>query len=230
MRISIAGLCVLLGFSSTIFSMQPRFNPYKTIFCEKKTDEPTWVERRIVLGKFLKHYHPTPDRCRPIIRLENGVLVKADDSDSLVSTTPSATLACMIKGYKNVAIEMPAFPRFSPDLKMILSSHEVYYLRFKDSGFTNAIWYTSQGEKDALLLLKAILNLHEYSGFAYLCGQLIGYLEKDIYAFYLSTDEEKLFAPEKQQAQAWLQANRGSIEQWFNDNKDRLGIESGRLL
>ncbi len=246
-RILITVLFMLLGLSSPIFSMQRRFNPYKitissenrkpqsnpyerTIFYEKTTDEPTWVEKKIALVKFFKNYNPTPDRCRPTIRLENGAVIKVSASDSLVSTTPEATLACMIKEYKKVAIEMPAFPRFTKDLKTILLSHEINYLRFKESGFTNTIWYTPEGKKDALLLLKAIFNLHEPSGFAYLCGQLVGYLEKDIYAFYISKNEENLFAPEKQQAETWLQANRDSIEQWFNDNKDRLEIESGRLL
>jgi len=229
-------LAILIALSaSTINSAESnRLKPHKTTTFYKsqnnKNRQDPWVQLALARGRLLRNYNPTQDRCRPQLRLINGLPVKVPNQESLPSMQkPDGTLACMVKGYKKIAFEMPVYSFFSKDLKIILSSYEIRYFRYKIDGTTSEIWYLPDSKKEALLLLKAALNNEDFSGLFYVYGKLIGYSEEDIYALYLSNGQKDGFFSDKKEFEVWLQAHKDTIENWFEANKERYHIKTGIL-
>jgi hypothetical protein len=129
----------------------------------------------IKLNSILKAYKPSTYTCLPPINRTTYNPMGGNER---------LQLACLLNGNKPVVLTeyKIADLLFGPDMDAILTHKNIKKLTFKLPHLIyDAIFYSPQGERDALLLLKSIFTKNDSD---YLWGILLGYGQSNVELFY----------------------------------------------
>ncbi len=184
-------------------------------------------ESQKLRSSLIDKYKPNSENSRPLVRHdETGKLCSVVSTNSLIYDFESI-IACMVTGFKDVfwsigeLKDLEDFKQSSTAMKKLIKEYGISAFLLSDPELNpdGILLFTQAGKKNAMLLLKAQNDyqaLDELGDNHYIIGYLLGYLEKDIKAFYCDPGMKKLdaFEQDKKQALAWITKEAPTIEEW----------------
>lgn len=190
------------------------------------------------LASFLEEYSPSPDTCGPDFKKKeqtqpfSGEYKNEEDPEELIKRSINTELACVIKGYKPVTLQLESkyYPLFAEhiDNRLLTNNRTLKYglqslkydYKFEHpeqgdiTGSYYLIYTTPEGKHRAKLLLKLMPEEDKSRSYNhYLSGFLLGYNEEDIEYYYSHPkltgieNSKEQFPKDKQAAKEWLEKN-----------------------
>jgi hypothetical protein len=179
-------------------------------------------ESQRVRSSLINKYKPNSENSRPFLRYDDTGKSCASTSDDSLIYNFESIIACMVTGFKDVCYSVgdltlfEDFKRSSEDMKKLIKEYGISCFLLSDSELNpyGILLFTQTGKKNAMLLLKAPSD-EDLENNEYILGYLLGYLEKDIKAFYCDIERLDAFEHDKKQALNWITKESPGIEQWF---------------